>query len=57
MESTGLPEKIQISEVFKTGLETYYPEFNYTLRGSVEIKVRGTIFRGQILERITGVNP
>lgn len=39
MESTGIPEKIQISEDFKKALETYYPEFNYTLRGTVEIKV------------------
>ncbi|KAH7724371.1 Protein GCY-23 [Aphelenchoides avenae] len=41
MESTGIPEKIQISEDFKKALETYYPEFNYTLRGTVEIKGKG----------------
>ncbi|KAH7701045.1 NO-insensitive guanylyl cyclase III [Aphelenchoides avenae] len=41
MESTGSPEKIQISEAYKKGLEQHYPEFAYTLRGNVEIKGKG----------------
>ena len=40
MESTGVPEMIQISEAFKLNLNDHYPEFNTELRGTVEIKVR-----------------
>lgn len=61
MESTGLPEKIQISEEFKIALETNYPEFEFTLRGTVEIKVdirshiHSTIsFRAKATARLTG---
>ncbi|TMS37583.1 hypothetical protein L596_004484 [Steinernema carpocapsae] len=42
MESTGLPEMIQISERFNQLLEKHYPEFNTTLRGTVEIKGKGS---------------
>jgi hypothetical protein len=39
MESTGLPEMIQMSEFSHELLQKHYPEFITTLRGSVEIKV------------------
>lgn len=39
MESTGVPEKIQISESFKNGLHKHYPEYKTAPRGSIEIKV------------------
>lgn len=39
MESTGVPEKVQISEPFKVNLNEHYPEFTTELRGTVEIKV------------------
>jgi class 3 adenylate cyclase len=39
MESTGVEEKIQISEQFKMELDKYYPEFITNLRGQVEVKV------------------
>lgn len=39
MESTGMPEKIQISEEFKTNLDRHYPEFLTELRGKIEVKV------------------
>lgn len=39
MESTGIPEKIQISQQFKEDLNKFYPEFLTTLRGEIEVKV------------------
>lgn len=39
MESTGLPERIQISEAYRDALKKHYPEFKATTRGKVEIKV------------------
>jgi len=42
MESTGVPEMIQISEAFKLNLNEHYPEFNTELRGTVEIKGKGS---------------
>lgn len=39
MESTGVPERIQISEEYSAGLAQNYPEFKVTLRGYTEIKV------------------
>lgn len=41
MESTGLPEKIQVSDQYKVGLDNYYPEFETSIRGEVEIKGKG----------------
>ncbi|KAI6205056.1 hypothetical protein M3Y94_00749300 [Aphelenchoides besseyi] len=41
MESTGVPEKIQVSQQFKDALERYYPEFETTFRGEQEIKGKG----------------
>uniref|UniRef100_A0A914Z3L7 Guanylate cyclase n=1 Tax=Panagrolaimus superbus TaxID=310955 RepID=A0A914Z3L7_9BILA len=41
MESTGVPEKVQISEPFKINLNQHYPEFTTELRGTVEIKGKG----------------
>ncbi|KAL3120642.1 hypothetical protein niasHT_007934 [Heterodera trifolii] len=41
MESTGLPEKIQISEQSFMMLSTHYPEFVCEHRGQVEIKGKG----------------
>ncbi|CAJ0928991.1 unnamed protein product, partial [Mesorhabditis belari] len=41
MESTGMPEMIQISEISQELLKKYYPEYNCTLRGTVEIKGKG----------------
>ncbi|KAI6173196.1 hypothetical protein M3Y98_01056200 [Aphelenchoides besseyi] len=41
MESTGVPEKIQISQQFKDALERYYPEFETSYRGEQEIKGKG----------------
>uniref|UniRef100_A0A914EN51 Guanylate cyclase n=1 Tax=Acrobeloides nanus TaxID=290746 RepID=A0A914EN51_9BILA len=43
MESTGMPEKIQISEEFKTSLDKHYPEFLTILRGKVEVKGKGEV--------------
>lgn len=39
MESTGQPEKIQVSEDFRNALDKHYPEFQTDLRGKTEIKV------------------
>uniref|UniRef100_A0AC35G698 Guanylate cyclase n=1 Tax=Panagrolaimus sp. PS1159 TaxID=55785 RepID=A0AC35G698_9BILA len=39
MESTGVPEMIQVSEPFKINLNQHYPEFRTELRGTVEVKV------------------
>uniref|UniRef100_A0AC34GW29 Guanylate cyclase n=1 Tax=Panagrolaimus sp. ES5 TaxID=591445 RepID=A0AC34GW29_9BILA len=41
MESTGVPEMIQVSEPFKINLNQHYPEFTTELRGTVEIKGKG----------------
>ncbi|KAI1706649.1 adenylate and guanylate cyclase catalytic domain-containing protein [Ditylenchus destructor] len=41
MESTGLPEKIQISEPYKEALEKYFAEFKVSHRGPIEIKGKG----------------
>ncbi|KAH7718579.1 RGC/RGC protein kinase [Aphelenchoides avenae] len=41
MESTGVPEKIQMTEEYKIALEANYPEFEFTPRGIVEIKGKG----------------
>ncbi|KAI6192045.1 Guanylate cyclase [Aphelenchoides bicaudatus] len=41
MESTGVPEKIQVSQQFKEDLEKYYPEFCCKLRGEIEVKGKG----------------
>uniref|UniRef100_A0A914YU24 Guanylate cyclase n=1 Tax=Panagrolaimus superbus TaxID=310955 RepID=A0A914YU24_9BILA len=41
MESTGVPEMIQVSEPFKINLNQHYPEFKTELRGTVEIKGKG----------------
>jgi predicted butyrate kinase (DUF1464 family) len=38
MESTGVPEKIQVSQQFKEEINKYYPEFLISLRGDIEIK-------------------
>lgn len=40
MESTGVPEKIQISEPFRMDLLKHYPEYKTAPRGSIEIKVK-----------------
>uniref|UniRef100_A0A915CVH5 guanylate cyclase n=1 Tax=Ditylenchus dipsaci TaxID=166011 RepID=A0A915CVH5_9BILA len=44
MESTGLPEKIQISEQYKKALDQNYPEFRTTLRGKMDIKGKGECY-------------
>uniref|UniRef100_A0AC34RM09 Guanylate cyclase domain-containing protein n=1 Tax=Panagrolaimus sp. JU765 TaxID=591449 RepID=A0AC34RM09_9BILA len=41
MESTGVPEMIQISEAFRTNLNEHYPEFSTQLRGPMDIKGKG----------------
>ncbi|CAJ0579545.1 unnamed protein product, partial [Mesorhabditis spiculigera] len=41
MESTGEPEKTQISEAAKTMLANHYPEFECVERGQVAIKGKG----------------
>ncbi|KAI1711409.1 adenylate and guanylate cyclase catalytic domain-containing protein [Ditylenchus destructor] len=41
MESTGLPELIQISENAHSMLSSQYPEFICSLRGEVEVKGKG----------------
>ncbi|KAJ1358318.1 Receptor-type guanylate cyclase gcy-23 [Parelaphostrongylus tenuis] len=41
MESTGEPEKIQMSENAREMLRRYYPEFITELRGTVEVKGKG----------------
>ncbi|VDP03624.1 unnamed protein product [Heligmosomoides polygyrus] len=40
MESTGEPEKIQISQPARDMLNKYYPEYKAEPRGPMEIKVR-----------------
>ncbi|KAK6013369.1 hypothetical protein OSTOST_21318 [Ostertagia ostertagi] len=42
MESTGEPEKIQCSENAYEMLAKYYPEYKAELRGTVEVKGKGT---------------
>uniref|UniRef100_A0A7E4W0S3 Guanylate cyclase n=1 Tax=Panagrellus redivivus TaxID=6233 RepID=A0A7E4W0S3_PANRE len=42
MESTGVPEMIQISEAYKLNLNEHYPEFQTELRGTVDIKGKGS---------------
>ncbi|KAE9421815.1 hypothetical protein Angca_003069, partial [Angiostrongylus cantonensis] len=42
MESTGEPEKIQMSEFAHDMLYTYYPEYITELRGTVDVKGKGT---------------
>lgn len=42
MESTGVPEMIQVSESFKTNLNEHFPEFTTELRGTVDIKGKGS---------------
>ncbi|PAV74655.1 hypothetical protein WR25_25652 [Diploscapter pachys] len=42
MESTGEPEKIQISEQSKDLVERYFPYFIIKKRGSVEVKGKGS---------------
>lgn len=39
MESTGVPEKIQITEATECLLKQYYPEFYTSLRGEIQVKV------------------
>ncbi|VDM37368.1 unnamed protein product [Toxocara canis] len=41
MESTGLPNKIQISESSSSLLKCFYPEFVVVERGKVEVKGKG----------------
>jgi len=41
MESTGQPERIQISEQYKEALEKHYPEFKSTPRGFIDIHGKG----------------
>ncbi|CAD5233028.1 unnamed protein product [Bursaphelenchus xylophilus] len=41
MESTGTPQRIQVSDQFKTELDRLYPEYVTTLRGESEIKGKG----------------
>jgi class 3 adenylate cyclase len=48
MESTGIAEKIQISQQFKDDLSKYYPEFNTALRGDIEVKVGFSTLRNQL---------
>jgi hypothetical protein len=43
MESTGLPERIQISEAFNEQLHKHYPEFKTSPRGKIDIKVGFTV--------------
>lgn len=45
MESTGEPEKIQISEASKTLLANEYPEFVTVKRGDFDIKVEVLVSR------------
>jgi hypothetical protein len=39
MESTGMPEMIQISQTMRDLLMRHYPEFTTTERGNMDIKV------------------
>ena len=39
MESTGAPEKIQISEESRTLLRNEFPQYAIEVRGSMDIKV------------------
>ncbi|WKY06082.1 hypothetical protein Q1695_006352 [Nippostrongylus brasiliensis] len=41
MESTGEPEKIQMSESAKTLLDQHYPQYKTQLRGTVDVKGKG----------------
>uniref|UniRef100_A0A0N4ZBT9 Guanylate cyclase n=1 Tax=Parastrongyloides trichosuri TaxID=131310 RepID=A0A0N4ZBT9_PARTI len=43
MESTGVPEQIQVTEYYKEELLSHYPEFHLSLRGPVEVKGKGLI--------------
>uniref|UniRef100_A0AAF5D7J4 Guanylate cyclase n=1 Tax=Strongyloides stercoralis TaxID=6248 RepID=A0AAF5D7J4_STRER len=43
MESTGLPEQIQISSFFNERLNKHFPEFDTSLRGPVFVKGKGEI--------------
>uniref|UniRef100_A0A0N5BGH1 Guanylate cyclase n=1 Tax=Strongyloides papillosus TaxID=174720 RepID=A0A0N5BGH1_STREA len=43
MESTGVPEQIQISTIFNEKLNKHFPEFDTSLRGPVMVKGKGEI--------------
>jgi hypothetical protein len=44
MESTGLPEMIQLSQQSNDLLTSQYPQFICSKRGEVEVKVSGINF-------------
>ncbi|VDM70330.1 unnamed protein product, partial [Strongylus vulgaris] len=41
MESTGEPEKIQMSESSNDMIKKYYPEYQTELRGTIQVKGKG----------------
>uniref|UniRef100_A0A0N4ZDC3 Guanylate cyclase n=1 Tax=Parastrongyloides trichosuri TaxID=131310 RepID=A0A0N4ZDC3_PARTI len=43
MESTGIPEQIQISTLYNERLAKHFPEFDTSLRGTVAVKGKGEI--------------
>uniref|UniRef100_A0A0K0EE46 Guanylate cyclase n=1 Tax=Strongyloides stercoralis TaxID=6248 RepID=A0A0K0EE46_STRER len=61
MESTGTPEQIQISCVMNEKLNKHYPEFDTTLRGTIQVKGKGDIttwyLEGKNGKRVTPIIP
>ncbi|KIH68218.1 adenylate/guanylate cyclase catalytic domain protein [Ancylostoma duodenale] len=54
MESTGEPEKIQMSECANDLLNKYYPEYQTAQRGTVPVKGKGDCTTYWLLGRSTG---
>ncbi|KAK6749628.1 hypothetical protein RB195_001935 [Necator americanus] len=55
MESTGEPEKIQMSQCSHEMIEKYYPEYQTQLRGTVQVKGKGECTTYWLLGRSTGL--
>uniref|UniRef100_A0A0N4Z5Y0 Guanylate cyclase n=1 Tax=Parastrongyloides trichosuri TaxID=131310 RepID=A0A0N4Z5Y0_PARTI len=61
MESTGTPEQIQVSTIYNDKLLKHYPEFDTTIRGTIQVKGKGEIttwyLEGKNGKRVTPILP